>query len=150
MPIQNSLFPVLAIKLNSNILEAKNLIKKISAFFLVTLMIMCIVLFVMADWIIELFLGREMTNSVIVFKILSFIPLLSFFDSFFGKQILLNLRMEKQFFKVVITVALINIPLVYFLSREYSYIGTSIAQLIAQIILLIGMTYYSYVALKKV
>lgn len=147
-PIQNSLFPVLSVKLNTNIREAKVWIKKISLFFAIVLFILCISLFFMSDWIINLFLGPEMSNSIIVFKILAFIPFLSFFDTFFGKQILLNLRMEKQFFKVILIVAVINIPLIYILSSKYSYIGASISQIISQLILLTGMAYYSYIALK--
>ena len=148
-PIQNSLFPVLSVKLNTNIREAKVWIKKILLFFAIVLFILCISLFFMSDWIINLFLGPEMSNSIIVFKILAFIPFLSFFDTFFGKQILLNLRKEKQFFRVVLIVAIINTPLIYFLSLNYSYVGASISQLISQLLLLIGMVFYSFKILYK-
>lgn len=147
-PIQSSLFPVLSLKLVSNMKSAKHLIIKIAVFFAIVLFILCFSLFLLSNWIINLFLGPEMNNSVIVFKILAFIPLLSFFDSFFGKQILLNLKKEKIFFKVILIVALVNIPLNYLLSLKYSYIGASISQLISQLILLGGMAYYAYFALK--
>ena len=139
----------MSVKLNTNIREAKVWIKKILLFFAIVLFILCISLFFMSDWIINLFLGPEMSNSIIVFKILAFIPFLSFFDTFFGKQILLNLRKEKQFFRVVLIVAIINTPLIYFLSLNYSYVGASISQLISQLLLLIGMVFYSFKILYK-
>ena len=89
-----------------------------------------------------------MNNSVIVFKILSLVPLLTFLDLFFGKQILLNLNKEKQFFKVILIIAIINIPLIYFFISNFGYIGASILQLINQILLVIGLFYYSYKVLK--
>ncbi|UOK43162.1 MULTISPECIES: flippase [Flavobacterium] len=149
VPVQNSLFPVLAIKLNTNIGEGIALIKKIVLASFIIISILSVLLLLSSEYIVDIILGSKMKNSVIVFKILAFIPLLSFFDSFFGKQVLLNLRKEKEFFRVVLFAALINIPLIYILSLKYSYIGASISQMISQVILLVGMGYYSYQALKN-
>src|SRR5690606_893992 len=99
--------------------------------------------------IVNLILGPEMEESLKVFKILIFIPLLSFFDVFFGKQILLNINKEKEFFKVTLFIALFNIPLIFFFITNYSYIGASISQNITQILLVLGMLYFSCKSLKK-
>jgi PST family polysaccharide transporter len=143
VPIQNSLFPFLAIKLSTDIVEGKALIKKIAFISFILISILSVFLFLLSEYIVDFLLGMQMRNSVIVFKILAFIPLLSFFDSFFGKLVLLNLRKEKEFFRVVLFVALINIPLIYILSLKYSYLGAAVSQMISQVILLMGMVYYS-------
>lgn len=149
VPIQNSLFPVLAIKLNEDRLETIRLIKKYLPIAIGVLLIFSIFLFVFSENIIVLILGVEMKNSIIVFKILSLVPLLSFLDLFFGKQILLNLKREKDFFKVVFFIAIINIPLIYFFITSYGFVGASISQLITQFLLVIGVFYYSFKALNK-
>lgn len=148
VPIQNSLFPVLATNLNNNKLETTRLIKKGLPIAIAFLLLFSVFLFLFSEHIIVLILGIEMNNSVIVFKILSLVPLLTFLDLFFGKQILLNLNKEKQFFKVILFIAIINIPLIYYFISNFGYIGASISQLITQILLVIGMFYYSYKALK--
>lgn len=148
VPIQNSLFPVLATKLNNNRLETTRLIKKGLPIAIGILLVFSFFLFVFSENIIVLILGIEMKNSIIVFKILSLVPLFTFLDLFFGKQILLNLKKEKQFFKVILFIAIINIPLIYYFISNFGYIGASISQLITQFLLVIGMFYYSYKALK--
>ncbi len=149
MPIQNSLFPILAVKLNSEREKAILLIKKIILYSGLFFLIFCTVLYVFSDWIVTIILGENMKESVIVFKILIFIPLLSFFDTLFGKQILLNLKKEKEFFRVVLCIALINFPLISFFTLKFSYIGTSISQVITQVLLALGMLYYSHTSLKQ-
>jgi PST family polysaccharide transporter len=148
IPVQNSLFPILAIKLNNDKTYTIRLIKKILPVVVVLLLLLSILLFVFSENIIFLILGVEMRNSILVFKILSLVPLLTFLDLFFGKQILLNLKKEKEFFKVILFIAIINIPLIYFFITNYGYIGASISQLTTQFLLVIGMFYYSYKALK--
>jgi PST family polysaccharide transporter len=148
IPVQNSLFPILAIKLNNDKTYTIRLIKKILPVVVVLLLLLYILLFVFSENIIFLILGVEMRNSILVFKILSLVPLLTFLDLFFGKQILLNLKKEKEFFKVILFIAIINIPLIYFFITNYGYIGASISQLTTQFLLVIGMFYYSYKALK--
>lgn len=148
-PIQNSLLPVLAVNLNNNRKTTIRLIKKILPIAIFVLCIFSVFLFLFSEKIIIFILGTEMANSVIVFKILSLIPLLTFLDLFFGKQILLNLKKEKQFFKVVLIVAIINIPIIFYFIKNYSYIGAAIAQLTSLILIVIGMFYYYYKALKE-
>ena len=148
-PIQNSLFPILSVKLNDSKTEAIVLINKILRIIIVFLVLICLFLFLFSEEIIILILGKEMKNSVIVFKILAFLPLLTFLDVFFGKQILLNLKKEKEFFRVVLYIAILNTPMIYFFITNYSYIGASISQLITQLLLAFGMYFYANKALKE-
>lgn len=149
VPIQNSLFPILSVKLNNNKTEAIVLINKILGIAIGVLVSFCLLLLLFSEEIIILILGKEMNNSIIVFKILVFLPLLTFLDVFFGKQILLNLKKEKDFFRVVLCMAIINTPMIYFFITNYSYIGASISQLITQLLLAFGMYYYANKALKE-
>lgn len=148
VPIQNSLFPILAQKLNNNKNEAIVLINKILGFAIGVLTLFCLLLFLFSEEIIILILGKEMKNSIIVFKILAFLPLLTFLDVFFGKQILLNLKKENEFFRVVLCVAIINIPMIYFFIKNFSYFGAAISQLLIQLLLVLGMYYYANRELK--
>lgn len=147
-PIQNSLFPILAIQLNNNKQETIKILKKTLPIAIGILFVFSVFLFLFSEDIIILILGDKMKNSIIVFKILSIVPLLTFLDLFFGKQILLNLKKEKQFFKVILFIAIINIPIIFYFIRNYSYIGASVSQLTTQFLLVTGLYYYSYKALK--
>jgi len=148
-PIQNSLLPILAINLNQNKKATFRLINKTLPVALFVLCVFSFFLFHFSENIIVFILGAEMRNSIIVFKILSFVPLFTFLDSFLGKQILLNLKKEKQIFKVILIVALVNIPIILYFINNYSYIGAAIAQLTALFSVVVGFFYYYYKILKE-
>lgn len=148
-PIQNSLLPILAINLNQNKKATFRLINKILPIALFVLCVFSFFLFHFSENIIVFILGVEMRNSIIVFKILSFVPLLTFLDSFLGKQILLNLKKEKQIFKVILIVAIVNIPIIIYFINNYSYIGAAIAQLTSLFSVVVGFFYYYFKILKE-
>jgi PST family polysaccharide transporter len=87
-------------------------------------------------------LKEKMYNSIIAFKILLLIPIVSFLDVMLGKHILLNFNKEKQFFKVFLIAAIINFPIAIFLIYYYGYIGTAIAQSFIQLFIVLAMLYY--------
>ena len=73
--------------------------------------------FIFAPKIILTIYGSEMTSSILLFRILIIIPLASFLDTMFGKQILINLGKDNLYFRVILAATIfnlcINIPVTY-------------------------------------
>jgi PST family polysaccharide transporter len=84
-----------------------------------------------------------MHNSILVFRILLFIPIGSFLENMFGKQILLNIGKDRFYFNVFLVATLCNIGLNLYLTSHYSYIGTAVALTATQLIIDIGLYYYA-------
>lgn len=142
-PILNSLFPIISSKLKDDFNSGKELLYKIAKYALLILAIFCALLLFCSNIIVLGYLGSEMRPSVEVFKILAFIPLLSFFDVFWGKIVLVSLKKEKILYRIILFVTVLNILIFYLLTKQFGYIGSSIAILISQTTLTTLAFYYS-------
>jgi PST family polysaccharide transporter len=149
-PILNAIFPVFSKKINVDRHTAfKHILNfiKIGTIFLIGI---CTFLFIFSDLIIITILNERMFESILVFKILLLIPIMSFLDVMLGKHILLNFNKEKQFFKVFFIAAIINFPIAFFLISVYGHIGTAISQSFIQVFIVLVMLYYVSILKREI
>ena len=92
-------------------------------------------LVILAKPIILVFSGKEFLPSVIVLQILSFLLIIIPWSSFLGLQILYPIRKEKYGNYAVVTGALVNLVLNFFLIPRYSYIGVAISVVCAEMVI---------------
>ena len=120
-------------------LIAKTFLKKYTKIFGVLFLFLGIVLFFGSDFIIRTFLGVEFVDSIIVLKILSFLPLIIFLSNLFGIQIMLNLGFDKAFNRIIIAAALIHLTLLFLLIPHFAQIGTAISMLVTEVFVTTSM-----------
>ncbi|WP_447635554.1 flippase [Flavobacterium microcysteis] len=143
IPFSNALFPFLSKEMTIDPEKTIKSIIKIVKIGSVILLIGLIPIFIFSEEIIETVYGKNMENSALVLRILLLIPIASFIDNMFGKQILINLGKDNLYFRVITIGTIFNILLNLVLIPQYSYIGTAISLMLTQIIIDIGMIYYS-------
>jgi polysaccharide transporter, PST family len=149
-PFTLALFPYMSKEMYSNSEKAYKSVLKITGMGTLIFLVVLIPVFIFADQLIVLVFGKEMVNSILIFRILLFIPIASFLDNMFGKQILLNIGKDKFYFRVILIATLCNIAMNIYLTTYYSYKGTAISLLITQILIDIGMYYYATREIKKI
>jgi O-antigen/teichoic acid export membrane protein len=88
--------------------------------------------FLMAPFIINLFYGAQFYPAIAVFRILSIVPFLVSINSFLGVQALLNLKMDRQFFRITLTSAIVGVVTAAVLGHFTGIIGGAISWLIAE------------------
>ncbi|WP_343618380.1 flippase [Flavobacterium sp.] len=140
-PISNALFPFISKEMALNKLQTILKIRKITIYGVLLFSVIIVVCFCFADPIIRIIYGEGMETTVIIFKILVFIPLLSFLDTMYGKQILLNLGKDNLYFRVILFALILNISINLPLTFLYKEFGTSIALIITQVVIFLGMWY---------
>ena len=143
VPVTQTLFPYISKEIKIDKMTTINKIFKISKIGTIIYSAILIGIFIFSEELIILIFCENMTESVIVLKILLIIPLTIFLNNMFGTQILLNLGKDKLFFKILLSIALLNIIMVIPLTLYFSYIGTAISVLISEIFLLVGMYMYT-------
>ncbi len=148
-PIANAMFPFLTQEFKVNKWIAWKKVLKIVKFGSIILVLGAILLIVLSEKIIVTVYGENMEDSYIVLQVLSIIPLASFIDNMFGKQVLINVGKDNLYFRVMLIAALSNILLNIIFIPYLSYIGTAISLVITQIIIDIGMIKYSIKEIKK-
>lgn len=100
--------------------------------------VMVLILSVISEKIIPLFLGLDFLESIIIFRILIWIPFVVVFTNIFLLQVLIPLGYQKDYSTIVFLSALFNLiiiwPLIYFLNG----VGVAIAMLITEIFVAIS------------
>lgn len=104
-----------------------------------------ILIFIFAEWIVDILLGAGYEQSVLLLRILAFLPFIISLSNIFGMQTMLVFGMKKQFNKILLSVAVINtiivLPMIYF----YQAIGVSISMIITEMFVTLTM----YIVLRK-
>lgn len=104
-----------------------------------------IILFIFAPLIIQLFYGSQFLSAVTPFRILVFTPFMTTMSNVFGIQTMLNLNMDKTFFRVTATASVIGLVLNIFMSKIFGYVGTAWNTIIIETF----VTTYMYFLLRK-
>jgi PST family polysaccharide transporter len=142
-PFSLALFPYMSKEMDKNPVRAYKDVLRIVKGGMFLFVILLIPIFIFAEEIIIILFGAKMHNSILVFRILLFIPIGSFLENMFGKQILLNIGKDRFYFNVFLVATLCNIGLNLYLTSHYSYIGTAVALTATQLIIDIGLYYYA-------
>lgn len=92
-----------------------------------------LLIFLFADPIVRLLLGNGYDESVLLLRILAFLPFIISLSNIFGIQTMLVFGMKRQFSRTLIEAAVLNtvivLPLIYF----YQGIGVSISMTVTEI-----------------
>jgi PST family polysaccharide transporter len=152
-PIVNVLYPFVAKKIEENLNEGILLVQKIAKWGTIIISIVSVFIFIYADFLFHIIFEKKEEDSlrqiIIVFRILSVFPVLSFLDQVYGKLILITMGREKLFSRVFFVCSVLNIFFCYVLSYLYQYKGAAIANTIIQLIVAFGMYYYAKQLIKK-
>lgn len=137
--VSNTIYPHLSALLKGSLENGIHFIRKIIKYFGTFTLILSILLFIFSHDLILFVMGEGYSNSVPVMKILSFLPFIIFFSNVAGIQLMLNLDYKKEFSRIIIAAAIINLCLSFLLIPEYNEIGSAIAVLITEIFVTILM-----------
>jgi len=134
-----TVFPHLSSQFKRSHTRAFNFIKKyiktVGSFSL----IISLLLFVFSEQIILLVLGEKYISSIIILKIISFLPIIIFLSNVAGVQTMLNLGYKKKFANIILIAGIFNIVLSFIIVPYYFEIGTAIAVLITEILVTVQM-----------
>jgi len=104
--------------------------------------VLSLIIFIFADLIVRIVLGTQYTESVIVLKILAFLPFIVGLSNVFGIQTMLTLNFKKAFSNILISASFLNLVLALILVSSLKHIGISISVLISEIFVTLSMYIY--------
>ncbi|MCB9209113.1 MAG: flippase [Ignavibacteriales bacterium] len=105
----------------------------------------CTVLFLSAEQVVLIILGKNYYQSILILKIISFLPFIILLSNIGGIQIMINLNYEYEYFLVYLVTSIISLLLSFILVPFYFEIGTSITVILTELlvtILIIGILIY--------
>jgi len=140
--VGQSVFPHMSQLYFEKIERGVDLSKKLIKYGGSVVFISCVGLLIFSNEIIYFVVGDQYANSVIVLRVISFLPFLIFLSNIAGIQTMLNIGMQKQFFYIIILAGIINIILLFSLVPFFFELGTAVSVVVAELIVTIGMIVY--------
>jgi PST family polysaccharide transporter len=104
--------------------------------------IVSLAIFLSAPFIVNTILGRQYQESIIVLRILAFLPFLASLTTLFGTQTMLPFNLKSALSKIFISAGILNVTLALILTPIYKHIGMSIAVLFTEIFVMAVMFFY--------
>ncbi|MCB0732833.1 MAG: flippase, partial [Ignavibacteriae bacterium] len=101
--------------------------------------------FLSAEQVVLIILGKNYYQSILILKIISFLPFIILLSNIGGIQIMINLNYEYEYFLVYLVTSIISLLLSFILVPFYFEIGTSITVILTELlvtILIIGILIY--------
>lgn len=144
-PVTQAIYPYVSKTASNSKNDALKFLRKIVLILGGGNFIGSILIFIFAEWIVDILLGAGYEQSVLLLRILAFLPFIISLSNIFGIQTMLVFGMKKQFNKVLLSAAIVNtvivLPMIYF----YQAIGVSISMTITEIFVTLSM----YIVLKN-
>lgn len=95
--------------------------------------------FVFARYAVALLLGSGYGSSVVILRILAFLPFIIGMSNIFGLQTMLPFNYKKQFSAIYIAAGLLNIIFAFTLVLMYNAVGISVAVLLSESFVAVSM-----------
>lgn len=132
-PLAQSLYPHIGKILRNDINRGIDYIRKFGVIVSLITLPISIFIFLTAPFLVKVFLGEQYLPSINVVKILSFFPFIIGLSNLYGIQTTLNMKMDREFFRVIVGGSIINLILNTILDNKFAEIGASISWLITEI-----------------
>lgn len=145
MPLSMALFPVIGKAFGENFEKGLLMVHKIFPIIVLFTGLLGIVLLIFGPLALRYFYGNKFEPAVPVFQILAFVPMIITLSNVFGIQIMMNLKMDKLFFRITAFGAILSVILNILLVKKFGYIGTAIDWLLTEIFITTAL----FISLKR-
>ena len=140
-PITQAIYPYVSQKASASKTDALRFLHKIVIMlgggnFLISLFIL-----IFAEWIVELLLGNGYEKSVLLLRIMAFLPLVISLSNIFGVQTMLVFGMQKSFSTILIMASVLNTCIVFPLIYFFEGVGVSVSIIVTECFVTIAMWY---------
>lgn len=109
LPISQIVFPILSEKFSKNINEGMATVRKIMPIFILISLSTLVFIYVFSGLIVGVLFGPEFTPVIQMLSILSLGLFFVFFGTLIGGQVMLNLKLDKQFLWIQVIVSCLSL-----------------------------------------
>lgn len=92
-----------------------------------------LILFLLGPLTIQVIYGNKFAPSIDVFRILAFVPMIISWSNLLGIQTMINLKMDKEFFRITAAGAVLSVLLNLVLVTRFGFMGTAWCWLLTEI-----------------
>jgi len=141
-PVSQTIYPYVSKKVHRSKEDGLKFLRKVTFYIAIFTSLVSLFIFIFAEFLVNLLLGTEYQNSIIVVQILALMPFMIGLSNVFGIQTMLNFGRKKPFSQILIAGSIINLILSFTLVPLYQHIGSAISVLIVESFITIAMFIY--------
>jgi PST family polysaccharide transporter len=141
-PITNAIYPRASALFAGSQDAAIFFLRKVLLFGSLLFLATSMCLFLGADIAVRLVVGEANFSISVLVKIMAILPLTVFVDNVYGTQILLPLRMEKQFMRAIVSSGLFAVVSALLLVPTFGAVGSAVTFVASEVLLLALMMMY--------
>lgn len=144
MPLAQAFYPFIGKAFGEGKEQGLRIAQKLIPLIVVFLGLATIAMFILGPFVIRIFYGHRFEEAIPAFQILTIVPLLFSLNNVLGIQIMLNLGMDKYFFKITASAGVLSVALNFLIIRRFGYIGTTVNWLITELFCFSAMYFVLY------
>jgi len=141
-PISQAMFPFIAESFSKNIDKGIEQMKKILPMIIYIALGCSLVLFLSSGILINSFYGIHFKPTILIFRILTIVPVLSFINTTLGLQTMVNLKMDKAYFFIILSGGIFSVVFNIIVINFYGYVGCAWSWIIAETLIAIVLHFY--------
>ncbi len=144
VPLTNALFPFIGGEFSKGEANGINVVKKIAPSIVLIMFLLGLFMLTVGSWFIGVFYGSDFERSKVMFRVMAFIPFIISISNLYGIQIMLNLQLDKVFFKITTMGAVLSLLINGLMVKHFGGFGAASAWLVTELFISISMGYYLY------
>lgn len=141
-PVMQTVYPYISKKLKEDETEGMSFLRQMTIYVGGMSFLLSLMLFTFAPQIIHLVAGAAYERSVLVLRIIAFLPFIISLSNIFGIQTMLNFDRKKAFSTILISGSVLNILLSLILVPLFQEIGSAVSVMSVECCITIGMLIY--------
>lgn len=138
-PISQSIFPHISALAGSSKTAALSFVRKVVLFSGAFTFLISLLLLVFAPQIVQIVLGDKFAPTVVVIRILAFLPFVCSLGNIFGTQLMINLGLSKVFAWIISGAGIVNLILAIILIPLYRQNGMALAVITTETLITLSM-----------
>lgn len=126
IPLTQAIFPYIGKAFGDSFEKGIMVVQKIIPVVFVFTFVSGVLIFFLSPYFITIFYGNKFAPAIIICRILAFIPMIIALSTIIGIHVMINLKMDKIFFKITLIGAIFGMILNLSFVRYFGYVGAAI------------------------
>jgi len=139
IPLSQAMFPFIGSAFAQSREKGLDVVKQMLPIVTVLTFSAAFILWLFGPLVIMLLYGHKFEPSILVFRILAFVPVVIGWSNMFGIQTMINLKMDKVFLRITAIGALSSILLNFLFVTRFGFVGTAMSWVLTEVFIVLCM-----------
>lgn len=149
VPVSQAIYPLISKKIHKDKQAGLAFIHKITWVVGTGMFVISAILFLLAEPIVNLLLGEQYQQSILILQIMAFLPFIIALSNIYGIQTMLNLGYKQAFSRILVATAIFGGGLSFILVPLYEGLGTALTLLVVEVFVTVVMFMYLKIKLRR-